>query len=74
MSKHGRNIDTNLHFRSRENGVTGVNERIVGKNEEGKEEEEEEERLGGYLGWWRARGSKDTRLFQRKKGYPSPHY
>ena len=39
----GRNIDTNLHFRrqavlSRENGVTGVNERIVGKNEERKKE------------------------------------
>lgn len=38
VSKHGRNIDTNLHFRSRENGVTGVNERIVGTNEEGKNE------------------------------------
>lgn len=87
----GRNIDTNLHFRrqavlSRENGVTGVNGRIVGKKERRKRRKRKRlrsvgekglpfgERLGGSQGHDEARDS-DERGLPAKEGIdPSPHY
>lgn len=87
----GRNIDTNLHFRrqavlSRENGVTGVNGRIVGKKERRKRRKRKRlrsvgekglpfgERLGGLL----LQGHdevRDERGLPAKEGIdPSPHY